>query len=421
MPRPLGPFGQWFSSARAFIPVALVAALPAAAGCVVVQRLNGTATVDLTRAALRRMTVSLRKPEQTFCPREQVQLAVFITAVPDGAKEEKTFETYEGRGDVNKNDKLDFASFTFESDQAKFDKDGWMAPLQDLKATAGHELVVHATYNPSPLIFSYSYKWKPDYGCITQAAVAGAPGVAGGPGKDGAPGKPGDGGGVMSAGGDGGDGAAGGHGMEGGVGGTGPKVKAVVTYVKTPFYDKLVAIRLTGAINDFLLVHPGRPFTLHANGGPGGAGGPGARGGDGGPGAAGNGGGQGGNGGIGGAGGAGGTGGTGGTIEVVVDSRYPDLASAIALDVGGGLGGVGGPGGEGGALGKGGKGIAPKNLPASPPDGANGHAGREGPKGSAGRPGANGTTNVHPGPVGDAFIGLGDIVMFAPAQGRPAR
>ena len=167
---------------RLLCPLALLAATAAPlAGCNVLQRLQGTATVDLSRATLRQMTVSLRKEEQTICPREQVQMAVFITAIPEGAKEEATFETWAGRGQVNKNDRLEFTDFAFQSEQGRFDKDGWFAPLEALPVTAGHEFVVHATYNPSPVVFSYTYKWKPDYACITSAGSAGQPGARAAP------------------------------------------------------------------------------------------------------------------------------------------------------------------------------------------------------------------------------------------------
>jgi hypothetical protein len=368
------------------------------------------------------VTVSLRKESQTVCPREQVQMGVFITAIPDGAKEERTFETWVGRGPVNKNDKLEFTDFTFQSEQGQFDKDGWMAPLENLTATAGHEFIIHATYNPSSALFSNTYKWKPDYACITSASKAVEAGVLGGPGKDGAAGKVGDAGGVMSAGGDGKDGAVGGSGSDGTNGATGPKIHAVATYVKTPFYDKLIGIKLTGAITDFLLVEPGRPFAIHANGGVGGAGGPGGKGGAGGLGAAGNPGGHGGNGGSGGAGGRGGNGGAGGSIELVFDSRYPDVASAILVDVAGAAGGAGGHGGGGGDQGIGGKGISPANSPSGSQDGAKGHLGNDGGAGAAGHAGANGTAVVHAGSIGDAFAGLTDItVLNATAPPRTAR
>jgi len=377
--------------------------------------------VDLRRAAIRRMNVALRKPEQTVCPRAQVQMGVFMTAVPEGGKEEKTYETWIGRGVVNKNDALDFKDFAFTSDQGQFDADGWFAPLEDLRATAGHEFVAHVTYNPSPLILTYTYKWKPDYGCITAAVATVASGVAGAVGKEGAPGKNGDGGGVMSSGGDGHDGALGGVGADGTSGEAAKKVRAVVTYVKTPFYEKLVGVRLTGAITDLLLVNPGQPFTLHVPGGPGGAGGTGGKGGHGADGSAGNPGGHGGNGGVGGTGGKGGDGGAGGAIEVVYDARFPDLASAISFDVNGGPGGAGGKAGASGEGGIGGKGLAPQNSPATSPDGGKGHEGREGSAGPTGRPGPNGVAGAHAGPIGDAFAGIADITPLtaAPAP-RPA-
>jgi len=399
---------------RSRIASLLLAALAASPlGCNVIGRIQGTDTVDLRGATLRRMTVSLRKTDQTVCPREQVQMGVFITAIPEGGKDERTYETWAGRGSVNKNDKLEFTDFAFQSEQGQFDKDGWFAPLQTLPATAGHEYVVHAVYNPSPLVFTYTYKWKPDYACITSAATAGPPGSQGGPGKDGAAGRLGDGGGVMSSGGDGTDGATGGAGADGTPGGAGSKVRAVVAYVKTPFYEKLVAIRLTGAITDLLLVHPGQAFVLHANGGTGGTGGPGGRGGNGGDGAAGNPGGHGGNGGPAGTGGRGGIGGGGGAIDIVYDARFPDLATAVTLDVTGGAGGGGGHGGAAGEGGRGGKGIAPENSPSATVDGAKGRGGADGAAGAVGHPGPNGTASAHAGPIGDAFAGLTDIAVLA--------
>lgn len=401
------------------LAAALVLALPA---CNVVARLRGDDTVDISRATLRRMNVSVRRPDPTICPREQVQMAVFMTVVPEGGKEEKTFETWTGRGAANKNDRLDFGLFTFDSELGKFDRDGWFAPLENLAATAGHEFVVHATYVPSAAVFSSTYRFKPDYACITSASAVGPAGGPGGPGKDGAPGKVGEGGGVMSAAGDGQDGLPGTPGADATPGGAGPKIHAVVGYVKTPFYEPLVAVRLTGAINDFLLLHPGHPFVLHANGGPGGAGGPGGTGGNGGAGGTGNPGGHGGAGGVGGTGGRGGNGGVGGAIDLVFDARFPDLASAVTLDVSGGPGGAGGKPGGAGAGGVGGKGVAPANTPYTSHDGIRGREGSDGVLGPVGHPGATGSASAHPGSVGDAFAGLTDITLLAALpQARPAR
>jgi hypothetical protein len=407
--------------ARPFLlPVVALLALPLA-GCPVLDRLSGNATIDLSRAQLRRMNVQLRKAEQTVCPREQVQLGIFLTAVPENGKDEKTFETWVGRGAVNKNDRLAFTDFSFETAQGQVDKDGWLAPQGELQATAGQEIAVKVTYNPSPLVYSSTYKWKPDYACITEASSPVEAGAAGGVGKDGATGKPGDGGGVMSAGGDGHDGAAGGAGVDGAPGSAGAKVHAVVTYVKTPFYDKLLAVRLTGGINDLLLVVPGHPFVIHANGGQGGAGGPGGKGGTGAVGSSGNPGGHGGNGGVGGTGGRGGAGGAGGAIDLTYDSHFPDLAGQITVDVTGGKGGEGGPGGPGGDPGAAGKGVTPPNTPTTPVDGARGNPGGPGPLGAAGHVGQNGVASARSGPIGDAFAGLKDItVLTSPPAPHPA-
>ncbi len=412
--------------ARSLPHVAAAALSFAVAGCTVFQHLAGTATVDISRATVRRMTVSLRKDPQaqTICPREQTQLAVFMTVVPEGGRDDVTYETWIGRGSVNKNDRLDFSNFTFQSDQGQFDREGWFAPLQSLPATAGREIVVRATYNLSPAVHSYTYKWKPDYACVTSAAAAGAPGVPGPQGPDGAPGKMGDGGGVMSSGGDGQNGVQGGTGGEGTPGAPGPKIRAVATYVKTPFYDRLIAIKLIGGVNDLLLVMPGHPFVIHANGGPGGAGGPGGKGGTGGAGAAGNPGGHGGIGGVGGLGGKGGNGGAGGAIDLLYDARFPDLATAIGLDVAGAPGGSGGRGGPGGEPGPGGKGLAPVNSPQVPVDGVRGHEGSDGPPGYPGRPGDRGVGSAHAGTVGEVFAGLQDIMVLgggAPAVTAPSR
>src|SRR5690606_25177686 len=135
------------------------------------------------------------------------------------------------------------------------------------------------------------------------------------------------------AGGDGGSGTPGGQGTDGA---PGPHIVAYATMVKTPFYDRLVAIAIEGDAEDFLLVPEGQPISLHATGGGGGPGGAGGVGGHGGRGGSGNPGGQGGKGGAGGSGGSGGNGGAGGTIELVYDARFGEIASQIKLDVSGG-------------------------------------------------------------------------------------
>jgi hypothetical protein len=399
-------------SARSFVLLAaLVSATP---GCGVLNRMSGLDTVDLTRARITTMNVEVRREGKTICPREPVQMAVFLAATREGEKEQKMFETWAGRGQVNKNDKLDFSAFSFQSELGQFDKEGWFTPTPSLVATTGHEIVVRATFIPQPVVLSSTYKFKPDYACIVAAGSSGVGGTAGGPGGVGSAGKAGSFGGVMSAGDAGGDGGSGVAGTDGGTGGPGPKLHAVVTYVKTPFYEKLIAVRLTGAVDDFLLIASGHPFVLHAIGGDGGAGGTGGVGGVGGAGVAGNPGGPGGNGGHGGSGGKGGIGGVGGAIELVYDARFPDLAAAITLDVGGGKGGAGGPPGTGGVGGAGGAGIVPANYPSAAHNGDRGKFGIPGDAGAAGRAGALGTSAAHAGPVGSAFAGLADVTVLSP-------
>jgi hypothetical protein len=113
--------------------------------------------------------------------------------------------------------------------------------------------------------------------------------------------------------------------------------------VKTPYYDKLVAIKLSGDVEDVLLAPVDQPIVIKATGGPGGPGGSGGSGGRGGSGGSGNPGGQGGGGGQG---GKGGVGGPGGSIDFVFDARYPELANSIHLDVSGGEAGEAGEAGH---------------------------------------------------------------------------
>ena len=301
------------SRSRGVFAIGLLAALaPATAGCMVFQRISGSDTVDLSRARISTMNVEVRRESKTICPREPVQMAVFLTATKEGETKEQLFETWAGRTNVNKNDKLDFSQFAFQSEQGQFDKDGWFTPTPNLVATTGHEFLIRATFTPQPVVLSSVYKFRPDYACILAAGTSGLAGTVGGSGVAGTPGKPGSFGGVMSAGDAGGDGSSGMPGADGGNGGVGPHVHAVVTYVKTPFYDRLIAVRVTGTVDDLLLIHPGRPFVLRALGGEGGPGGLGGAGGAGGMGAGGNPGGPGGNAGRGGNGGRGGPGGPGG-------------------------------------------------------------------------------------------------------------
>lgn len=242
----------------------LVTVAGSAAGCHVWNRLWGKDSIDLSKADVQSMSVDIRKERKTICPREQVQMAVFADVVLEGEKEKKSFETWAGRAGANKNDKLDFVDFAFHSDQGQFDKDGWFQPNQDVLATAGTEFDIETVYKRRPDKFSFSTKYKPDYQCIKGGGKDGAPGNPGESGSAGQGGSDGQSGSDSQAGGSGSQGGNGGPGGDGGNGGPGPHIVAYATMVKTPFYDKLVAIKLTGDVDDFLLAPVGQPLVIEA-------------------------------------------------------------------------------------------------------------------------------------------------------------
>src|SRR5579859_4632578 len=394
--------------AAAAATAALALAAPLLGGCNLVNRMLGKATVNLDKAEIKSMSVDIRKERKTICPREPVQMAVFADVVLDGESQPKSYETWSGR-DANKNDKLDFVEFAFQSDLGQFDKEGFFAPRADLLASADKEFAIRTVFKKQPDKFTFTTKYKPDYQCIKGGGHGGDAGNPGGSGQAGESGHDGQLGSDSQAGGTGSQGSAGGSGGDGGNGGPGPHVQAFATVVKTPYYDKLVAIKLTGEVEDFLLAPVDAPIVLRATGGPGGSGGNGGSGGRGGNGGGGNPGGQGGNGGQGGGGGRGGAGGAGGSIELVFDGRYPDLASAIKLDVSGGPGGEAGAGGGSGSGGSGGNGITPSGSSSPAPSGQHGSEGTHGPSGAAGKNGPDGHASSHAGRAADAFQGLAGI------------
>ena len=395
--------------------VALTAVLVGASslgGCHFLNHLMGKDTVDLSKANVQSMSVDIRKERKTICPREQVQMAVFADVILEGDKDKKSLETWAGRGSVNKNDKMDFVDFAFHSDQGEFDKDGWFAPGNDLLATTDKEFEIKSVFKRQPDKFSFTTKYKPDYQCIQGGGKGGQSGSAGSSGSSGESGKSGQYGSDSQAGGAGSNGGPGGPGADGGNGSAGPHVTAFATYVKTPFYDKLVAIKLSGDVQDFLLAPVDQPVILHAGGGDGGAGGNGGQGGRGGSGGSGNPGGQGGQGGQGGNGGKGGVGGAGGTLDLTFDSRYPELGNAIKLDVSGGNGGAAGSPGGGGGGGSGGSGITPSGSQTSAQGGQSGNDGPGGAGGSGGQKGPDGHGSAHPGKASDSFSGLQGVSLL---------
>ncbi len=385
-------------------------------GCGALRRLAGNDTISLEKADVKSMAVDLRRQNKTICPREPVQMAVFAEVVLEGDKQGKQVETWAGHGDVNKNDKLDFVDFAFHSEQGKFDRDGWFAPNPNLLATAGKEFEIKSVFKRRPDKFSFTTTYKPDYSCIKGAGGTAAHGHDGNAGSEGAPGKDGSSGSTSSSGGQGGDGGIGSPAGNGSDGAAGPSLKVYATIVKTPFYDRLVAISVTGDADDFLLVPEGQPITIRAVGGSGGSGGHGGHGGHGGAGGSGNPGGQGGKGGAGGHGGNGGNGGQGGNIELVYDARFSTLASQIRLDVSGGAAGAPGGGGPGGGAGRGGSGMTPSGSsgqsPPPAPSGAQGSEGPAGGSGTGGRQGPPGKAGARAGDVANQFKSAPEITML---------
>src|SRR5439155_940834 len=140
----------------------------------------GANTVDLEGADVQTMGVDIRKQQKTICPREPVQMAVFMEAKLKGDEKAKKIETWSGKGHlVNKHDKLYFADFAFFSDQGNFDDDGWFNPKTDLTATVGKEMELKTAFKKRPDKFSFTTKYKPDYLCIKGASASGSHGSGG--------------------------------------------------------------------------------------------------------------------------------------------------------------------------------------------------------------------------------------------------
>jgi len=386
--------------------VGLVSLTLGTGGCSFFKSLAGTNTVDLENAEVKSMSVDIRKEQKTICPRESVQMAVFAEVMMKDEAQAQSFETWEGRGSVNKNDKLDFPEFAFHSPQGSFDADGWFTPDSNLLTTVSTEFELTTAYKRRPDKFTFKMTYKPDYGCISSGGTSGEGGRAGNGGSPGPNGNDGSYGSDSAPGGNGTDGGPGTPGGTGSGGANGPRIEVVATMVKTGFYDKLVAVRLTGAVDDFLLFHPEQTVTVMATGGPGGPGGQGGPGGAGGRGGSGNPGGSGGNGGPGANGGNGGNGGAGGEISLTFDSRFPELAQLIRLDVTGGSGGPAGSGGTGGRGGSSGTGLGQSTSGSSGSDGSMGNPG------TAGQVGASGNATAQAGDVASAFAGMEGITVL---------
>ncbi|MEO7111231.1 MAG: hypothetical protein ABI183_12405 [Polyangiaceae bacterium] len=383
-------------------------------GCGFLKSLVGKNSVDLSEAQMQKMDVGLRKQDPTVCPREKTQMVIMADVLLKGDKQAKRLETYTGGAEANKNDKMEFTDFTFASNLGAVDKYGFLTPNPDVLASTDKQFEIVTAFKREPTKFNVTSKYKPSYDCIKDAGSGGKPGDDGQDGSSGGAGQAGAYGGTDNVGGRGAAGGPGNPGASGTDGGNGPNVVAFATIVKTPFYDKLVAIKVSGDVEDFVLVPFGAPVTIRANGGAGGAGGNGGNGGSGGSGGAGAAGGDGGNGGQGGQGGQGGRGGQGGGIELTFDANHPELASQIKLDASGGAAGEAGPQGNGGSAGSGGS--AGQGGTA----GSSGTQGPNGAQGAGGTAGPNGHANAHPGRVADKFTGLNGITLFDAPADAPA-
>ena len=383
---------------------ALALTLP---GCGAVRSIAGINTVHLEQAKVDSMQVDLADGATAICPRERVQMHVVVGAQLPRQPAPLLYETWRGGNGTRRNGMLDFRNFAFNSEQGRFDELGWFTPDPDVLATLDGGFAIGATLMHSSAQLARTLHYPARYDCIDRIGAPGGPGAAGrdgGYGDSGGRGYDGHHGGRGAYGGNGGDGEPGGNGFEG------PRLRAYATFVATARYPKLLAVRVEGDLQDFVLAPADRAFVVVASGGRGGAGGDGGgggRGGDGGRGDDGNKdknkdgagyGGDGGDGGDGGYGAPGGLGGDGGQIELTYDRRFPELAGLLRMDVSGGLGGDGGSGGSSGSGGDGGHGGL-----GSGRDGRSGNYGGSGPSGPGGRVGF---AQMQAGDVAARFRGL---------------
>ncbi|MEH6416336.1 hypothetical protein [Pseudomonas sp. CGJS7] len=392
---------------RVWTGIGLAALALSLSGCGAVRSIAGINTVHLQEATVSAMQTDIGPGVTTICPRQPVQMHVTVTAQLPRQPAPGVYETWSGGNGTRRNGMLDFRNFAFTSAQGGFDELGWFRPNPDVLATvdSGFAIGTQLLHPRAQLVQSRHY--PADYRCILSVGTAGGPGQRGGDGSSGYRGSDG----RSGFDGESGDhGRRGGDGAPGGPGFGGPRLQMYATYVSTSQYPKLLAVRVFGDFQDFVLAPADRPLTLVAAGGIGGVGGSGGSGGSGGDGGRGEGdkdrpgyGGHGGDGGDGGYGGPGGVGGDGGEIELIYDRRYPELAQLLRFDVSGGAPGPGGSGGSGGSQGDGGGGAH------SGRDGRYGDSGGSGPIGLPGRPGH---AELSAGEVSAHFRGLPGVRML---------
>lgn len=347
--------------------------------------------IDLQRVETRAVHFGLKSPRSAICPGEPVGLQVFLDVADPGSRGPSRRLVPE-RFDLD-DAIFDLRQLHLSSPNGTFDREGTFHPSDDVTATAQSGFVMYARAPHGP---AFSVRFPPSYECQRRIGRPGENGLAGSPGDDALYGDGDESRATKKA--RAARAASGRIGGAGGPGGTGPTMTVYVTWVRTTDYTRLLAARATGDDNRITLAAPGTPIEVLARGGEGGSGG---RGGTGATAAS-----DWEHGGPGGQGGEGGEGGNGGSVDVILDERFDDLATAVSVDASGGQGGAGGGPGQGGRSIAGeyaarhGTGYAERDGVVAP----------GGAPGRQGRPGGDGLVSVRRGQVAFRFQNLGAIV-----------
>ncbi|MEZ4451248.1 MAG: hypothetical protein R3B09_17345 [Nannocystaceae bacterium] len=362
---------------RTILAPLAAAAVVGASGCAFITKLTTVGgadaaafTVDMEKYDVKSISIATKAGE-TLCPGDKIGLQILADAVERKKSKSVTLETASHKASANDaRGKMDPTEFAMAGRGGAV-KDG-------VFATTGNPFAVlmgfdiKATYRLDSKIETVRH-FAPEYSCFTAIGVAGRHGSRGSMGPQGGAG-----------------GGAGGRGGPGEPGGPGPRLMAAATIIQTPLYERVGLIRVTGAGDQMTLFDLDKGITVVASGGAGGSGGTGGRGGVGQK--------PEGAGGPGGPGGDGAPGGDGGEILLILDERYPELAEAVGINVGGGMGGGAGMGGSGGS-------GAPAYKPCTDckmiPAGQNGSGGPSGRSSSA--DGRAGTAEVRRGDVSEYF------------------
>lgn len=321
---------------------------------------GGAFAMDMEKYDVESIDLSFAANDGKLCPGGSVSFVVTAQAAKKKSPGKlMTLETAPPNAKASEaRGKMDLTDFAMEGRGGTVERGTFTANGDQWQTLLGFDVRAKYRNDTTKVVEKH---FDPVYSCIRGSGTAGATGAEGegGYGADQ-------------------NGGAGAGGGPGGAGGPGPRVVAYATIVRTPKYDRVGLVRVTGDVEQLTLFDLESGMTVSARGGDGGYGG---RGGDGGAGAD-----PQGAGGPGGPGGQGGPGGPGGEAVVVVDHRYPELAQIVGIDVNGGAPGNGGDGGFGGV-----GGAAPEKACddcEEPQPGPDGPGGVGGPQGTvAGQPG----------------------------------